>query len=174
LKEIASRLGVSNPLISYHFKNKRALWTATIRDLAERLVAKLEQIRGYFRDLSGIPLMKAYNRQFIYFLAENPAFYQIIFQEMGARTWRSEFLREEVLNPVFWFGEAVAKEKSGFPEALRKIPAANFTGIMVGAASAFFMLSNFMERRYGVDPFTKEEMERHADLLNALIFDQFE
>ena len=36
-----------------------------------RIIEWDEDIEGYFKDLEGLPLLKAYNRQFIYFSAEN-------------------------------------------------------------------------------------------------------
>ncbi len=91
LKDVAQKVGVTNPLISYRFENKEDLWKKSMSYLGDKLVDRFEHIKSYYVDLSGTTALRAYTRQYIYFLAENPALYKIIFQEMGQENCRSTF-----------------------------------------------------------------------------------
>ena len=110
LKDVAQKVGVTNPLISYRFENKEDLWKKAVSFLGEKLVDRFEHIKSYYVDLTGTMALRAYTRQYIYFLAENPALYKIIFQEMGHDTWRSTYLIEQLFTPVIWFGEKSIEE----------------------------------------------------------------
>ena len=105
LKDVAQKVGVTNPLISYRFENKEDLWKKAMTYLGDKLVERFEHIQSYYVDLKGTTALRAYARQYIYFLAENPPLYKIVFQEMGQENWRSQFLIEHVFSPVIWFGE---------------------------------------------------------------------
>ena len=80
LKDVAQKVGVTNPLISYRFENKEDLWKKSMSYLGYKLVDRFEHIKTYYVYLSGTMELRAYTRQYIYFLAENPALYKIIFQ----------------------------------------------------------------------------------------------
>tara|TARA_B100000768_G_C11118587_1_gene306443 strand:- start:209 stop:403 length:195 start_codon:yes stop_codon:yes gene_type:complete len=45
---------------------------------------------------------------------------------------------------------------------------------MFGATSSFFVLVQTLESEYGISPFVKENIEIHANIMNDLIFKQFE
>jgi len=98
-KDIAQLAGVSSPLLSYHFKNKEDIWKQAIHMISEDLRNRLAQTRRFLKDLKGIPLLKAYNRQIYYLFAEHPNFAKILLQEMGTDTWRAEYLTEQRWNP---------------------------------------------------------------------------
>lgn len=174
LKDVAQKVGVSNPLISYRFENKEDLWKKSILYLGELLVDRFESVQAYYVDFTGMKALRAYAKQYIYFLAENPALYKIIFQEMGAETWRSSFIIEHLFTPVIWFGEKSIEAPMEELKEFKTIPRANFISIIMGASSSFFMLSHLMKNQYGTEVFEKDQIEQHIDIVNKLIFSQFE
>lgn len=174
LKDVAQKVGVTNPLISYRFENKEDLWKKAMNYLGERLVERFEHIQSYYVDLNGTTALRAYARQYIYFLAENPPLYKIIFQEMGQDNWRSQFLIEQVFSPVIWFGEKSIEDPTEDLKKFKTIPRANFISIIMGASSGFFMLAHLLKSQYGTEVFSKEQIEQHAEVVNDLIFKQFE
>ena len=174
LKDVAQKVGVTNPLISYRFENKEDLWKKAVGYLGEKLVTRFEHIQSYYIDLKGTTALRAYARQYIYFLAENPALYKILFQEMGQESWRSSFLIEEVFERVIWFGEKSIETPTEELKEFKTIPRANFISIMLGASSSFFMLAQLMKNQYKTDVFTQEQIEQHAEVVNNIIFSQFE
>ncbi|MEN8845169.1 MAG: TetR/AcrR family transcriptional regulator [Candidatus Arcticimaribacter sp.] len=174
LKDVAQKVGVTNPLISYRFENKEDLWKKSMSYLGDKLVDRFEHIKSYYVDLSGTMALRAYTRQYIYFLAENPALYKIIFQEMGQENWRSTFLIEQLFTPVIWFGEKSIEAPLDGLKEFKTIPRANFISIIMGASSSFFMLAHLMKSQYGTEVFSQEQIEQHAELVNNIIFKQFE
>jgi len=174
LKDVAQKVGVTNPLISYRFENKDDLWKKAVTFLGEKLVDRFEHIKSYYVDLTGTMALRAYTRQYIYFLAKNPALYKIIFQEMGHDSWRSTYLIEQLFTPVIWFGEKSIEAPLDSLKEFKTIPRANFISIIIGASSSFFMLAQLMENQYGTAVFSEEQIEQHAEVVNNIIFSQFE
>ena len=135
---------------------------------------RFEHIKSYYVDLTGTMALRAYTRQYIYFLAKNPALYKIIFQEMGHDSWRSIYLIEQLFTPVIWFGEKSIEAPLDSLKEFKTIPRANFISIIIGASSSFFMLAQLMENQYGTAVFSEEQIEQHAEVVNNIIFSQFE
>lgn len=170
LKDIAEKAGISKSLINYHFDGKEGIWKQSVLQLNDILSARFQEIAGYFKDLQGIGLLKAYTRQFIYFSAEYPEFYKIIFHEMCAKTHRATWLIETILQPIYQIGEDFIQATKGGHEILKKFPQANMNSIVIGAANVFFIHEFQMEMQYGIQSRTKIEVERHADIVIELLF----
>ena len=173
LKDVAQRVGVTNPLISYRFENKADLWKKSVLYLGDLLVNRFEAVQVNYIDLTGMPALQAYARQYIYFLAENPTLYKIIYQELGQETWRSSFIIEPLFTPVVWFGEKSIEGPMEELKEFKTIPRANFISIIMGASSSFFMLSHLMKSQYGTAVFEKDQIEQHVEVVNKLLFQQF-
>ena len=88
LKIIAEKVGITNSLISYHFKNKEELWKKAVDRLAKSIVVKFEAIRSELKDTEGVSMLRSYTRQLIYFSAKNHPFYKLTYMEMGQKSWR--------------------------------------------------------------------------------------
>ena len=173
LKEVASRVGVTTPLISYHFENKEDLWKQSIIHLSAKIMHRYEEVQKEHSDLSGIALLKAFTRQYLHLMAKFPSMYKILLQEMGRKSWRYDFVSQHLLMPVVWFSHKPITESKDLEE-FKAIPVANFVSIMFGATSSFFVLAQTLEAEYGISPFTDENIEMHANIMNDLIFKQFE
>lgn len=173
LKEVAEKVGVTTPLISYHFENKEDLWKQSIIHLSAKIMRRYEEVRKEHDHLNGIALLKAFSKQYLYLMAEFPSMYKILLQEMGRKSWRYDFVSQNLLMPVVWFSHKPITESKDLAE-FKAIPAANFVSIMFGATSSFFVLAQTLETEYGISPFSKENIEMHANIMNNLIFKQFE
>ena len=173
LKEVAQKVGVTTPLISYHFENKEDLWKKSIIHLSEKIMLRYEKVRKEHIHLKGSSLLKAFSKEYLYLMAEFPPMYKVLLQEMGRKSWRYDFVSQHLLMPVVWFGHKPITESNDLEE-FKSIPVANFVSIMFGATSSFFVLAQTLEAEYGISPFTKENIEIHANIMNDLIFKQFE
>ena len=173
LKEVAQKVGVTTPLISYHFENKEDLWKKSIIHLSEKIMLRYEKVRKEHLHLKGISLLKAFSKEYLYLMAEFPPMYKVLLQEMGRKSWRYDFVSQHLLMPVVWFGHKPITESNDLEE-FKSIPVNNFVSIMFGASSSFFVLAQTLEAEYGISPFTKENIEIHANIMNDLIFKQFE
>ena len=175
IKHIAEQGNISTSLLQYHIKSKEDLWKQAVSKLGNELLQHLKEIESYFKDLEGISLMKAYNRQFIYFSAKRPEFFKIAFHEIGNESKRAEWLLDEILEPIHQqFSERVATNSTTQLDILPISSGAHFHSIVLGAANIFFALSFQYKRQFGVDSFDKEEIDRYVDFVNETIFARFE
>ncbi|MFQ3351360.1 MAG: hypothetical protein ACI914_000605 [Candidatus Marivariicella framensis] len=173
LKIIAEKVGITNSLISYHFKNKEELWKKSVDHLAKSIVEKFEAMRSELKDTEGVPMLRSYTRQLIYFSAKNPPFYKLTFMEMGKNSWRSDYLISSIVEPLTLIGQSALNKASTSPNFIA-IPQPNFVSIIFGACCSFFMLTRLIEHQYDISTFDHEHIEKHADLVNQIIFDSFE
>ena len=174
IKHIAQQADMSTSLLQYHIKTKEELWKQAVSKLGNELLQHLKEIESYFKDLEGIPLLKAYNRQFIYFSAKRPEFFKIAFHEIGNESQRAEWMLDEVLEPIHQqFGNQASGDSSLSGDVLLVSPA-HFHSLVLGAANIFFALSFQNKRQFGVDVFDKEEIDRYVDFVNETIFARFD
>ena len=174
LKEIAERAGVSKSLMTYHFQGKEDLWEKSVSSLGKLLSDRLHEVGSYFKDLEGLMRMKAYTRQFIYFCAEYPEFYKILSHEICVNSERSVWLFKTILKPIYDFGDMLLKNAAEEGSPVGKVPVANMASIIMGAANTFFIHANQIRALYGIDVFTRDEIEKHADIVNEMIFGNLE
>lgn len=173
IKDIAKQANFTTSLLHYHFENKEDLWKQSVKRLGDELKQHLKDIESYFKDLEGIPLMKAHNRQFIYFSAKRPEFFKIAFHEICNESHRAVWLLDEVLDPIHQ--QSTVQSNNNIPSDLTdNISDAHFHSLSVGAANMFFALSFQYKRQFGVDSFDKEEIDRYVDFVNDTIFARFE
>lgn len=173
-KEIAQRAGISNSLMNYHFESKEALWREATLQMGDKLKNRIEETHKYLKDLKGLDALKAFTRQFIYFSAEHPEFYKIIFHEMCTKTDRASWLVNNILAPLHGiFDNANAVEVDG-KLSFEGVPVANLSSIIIGAANTFFIHAFQMDLMYGVQPFDKKEIEQHTDIVIDLVFAKFD
>ncbi|MEM1321836.1 MAG: TetR family transcriptional regulator [Bacteroidota bacterium] len=173
MKAIADEAGCAKSLMNYHFKNKDNLWQKSIIHLCEKLILRFEELRSHFKDLEGLPALKAYTRQLIYFSAEYPEFNKLISNEMGLKSERSDWIIENILQPIHLVFEQEDRMRIKGESILENYPVANLASIMIGATNIFFSHAYQMERMYGVNPFDKKEIEQHADIVIDLLFAKF-
>lgn len=174
MQEIAARTGIANSSLNYHFGGKEELWKQAVMQVAKKFLDRMEELEGYFKDLNGIAKLKAFNRQYIYFSAANPQFYKIVFHQMCAQTERSKWFVHHILKPIFQYSEDMLLDQKVDAELLKQVPVANLTTIAIGAANTFFMHAFQMKEQYGIDPFQKEEIEKHADIVLDVFFARYD
>jgi len=173
-KDIAQLAGVSSPLLTYHFTNKEDIWRQSIKMISENLRGRLVETRRFLKDLKGIPLLKAYNRQLYYLFAEYPNFAKILLQEMGSDTWRAAYLTEHIFNMLVKIGGDTIEETMESSKEFSRIPVHIFLPLLIGSATAPIMLQYFIKNEYGHNALDLSYIEKHADLFNELIYDHFE
>ena len=173
VKHIAKQANISPSLLQYHIKTKEDLWKQAVSRLGNELLEHLKEIESYFKDLEGVPLMKAYNRQFIYFSARRPEFFKIAFHEISDESHRAEWMMDEILTPLHIQFSTQAGPNNQVVEETQALSPAHFHSLVIGAANMFFALSFQIKRQFGVDSFDKEEIDRYVDFVNETIFARF-
>ena len=168
-REIASRAGVTQPLLNYHFSSKDELWCAAVdgvfAQLNKALTARAEGLRG----VDELTVAKLLIREFVYFSAAHPQLHGIITQESKNDGPRMDWLVKHHVRPLYEQATAVfdALIKAGH---LKDFAPAHYYYILTGAAPTMFVLGPECRRLAGIDPRAPEVIEAHADAVISLLF----
>ena len=171
---IAEEAGYTKASLHYHFGDKEKLWKQAVLHLSEKLMKRFIEVKGYFKDLEGLAAFKAYTRQFVYFSAEYPEFFKVVFHEMCTKTDRASWLVENILAPAHKLYEGDSLENKDGQLLFQGYEVAHLSSIIIGAANVFFINAFQMETMYGVNPFEKDNIEKHADIVIDILFARFE
>ena len=172
-RDIAQKAKITISLINYHFKNKERLWQQAVLQLVRKLKPLFEEINRNFKDLEGVPALKVYTRQLVYFSARYPKFYKIVFHEMCNKTERTTWLIKHFLEPTYQFIEKGITNNHTSSKVFKNYPIANLSSIIIGATNVFFVHAFQMEYMYGIYPFDEQQIEKHADIVIDLLFAKF-
>jgi TetR/AcrR family transcriptional regulator len=168
-REIASRAGVNQPLLNYHFSSKEELWQAAVERLFAQLGEALDTRAQGLRGVDDLTVAKLMIREFVSFSAAHPQLHRIITQECKVDGPRMDWLVERHIRPryeqtVTMFDALVA---AGHVPA---IPAAHLYYLLTGAAATMFVLAPECRRLAGVDPQAPDVVDAHADAVITLLF----
>jgi len=168
-REIASKAGVTQPLLSYHFRSKDDLWRAAVDRLFEALADTLAERESGLRGVDELTVMRLVVREFIFFSAEHPQVHRIITQECKTDGPRMDWLVERHIRPIY---DAATERLSRLVAQglLPDIPLAHLYYIITGAGPTMFVLGPECRRLTGVDPTDPAVIEAHADAVCSLLF----
>lgn len=168
-REIASRAGVTQPLLHYHFSSKDELWRAAVdrlfAALGEALAARAEGLRG----VDDLTAQKLIIREFVHFSARHPQLHRIITAESKTDGPRMDWLVDRHVRPLY---ESTTAAFARLAEQghLPTIPPVHLYYLLTGAAPTLFVLAPECRRLSGVDPFDDDVIEAHADAVITLLF----
>ncbi len=167
-RQIASRAGVTQPLLNYHFASKDALWRAAVDRLFEMLRKGTGDRLGGEGGLDEVEAAKFQVREFVTFSARHPELHRIILQESTTDSERMDYLVGHV-RPVY---DATIElfERLARAGAVPAIPAPHLYYILTGAGPTMFVLGPECRRLSGLDPASEEVIEAHADAVCELLF----
>ncbi len=168
-REIATRAGVTQPLLNYHFSSKDELWRAAVdglfAELEEALTTRAEGLRG----VDELAAAKLLIREFVHFSATHPQLHRTITQECKSDGPRMDWLVERHVRPRYeqaaaLFAPLVA---SGH---VPDIPVVHLYYLLTGAGPTMFVLAPECRRLTGIDPSAPDVVEAHADAVITLLF----
>ncbi|MGC1508104.1 TetR/AcrR family transcriptional regulator [Ketobacter sp. MCCC 1A13808] len=160
--QIAKVAGITQPLIHYHFKNKEALWKATISRLFSRLSEE------FTAEVKGMPsgdsrrYMIEMVRSYVAFVAKYPQYGQFILREGVQESPRLEWMVEQWLRPLL--GQFHETYEKGVEEGwIKDIPFPQLIMLITASASHFFSLAPLMKSLYGIDAQSPQQALAHSD-----------
>ena len=165
-REIARQAGVEQGLLTYHFRNKDALWRAAADQvfgtLREGIVEHLTAAREVRPDERARELIRTYVRT----MAAHPEFFRFIVDQGHRFDERTEWLVDTHIRPAFeMMIQLGLLQVAGGDE--RKLPHALFA--LLGASTLIFSVPANCQRLTGVDPRDPEVIDAHADFVAALL-----
>jgi len=166
--ELAKAAGVTQPLIHYHFKSKKALWQTVVRNsfavLNEEYIQPLHKSSG----ITNTDLAHKAIEDFVKFLAKRTEFVQILMSESTQDSARLEWLTSELLHPVMQDLRGAYKE--GVERSvLVDMPMAQLVSLVLGAASQFYVMNALNMRLFNVDVTADEHSDIHISVVVQML-----
>lgn len=100
IRTIADRIGVQHPLITYHYRNKDALWRAAAEYAFDRIRAEWDESAEQDAPLSPVERLRREYRTLFRYTALFPEFHRFMRQEAQSDTSRLRWVAEMVINPL--------------------------------------------------------------------------
>ncbi len=168
LRDIAKRADANVAAVKYHYASKDELWRAVVSYLYRALGNAVLQDQRREEMGSIKELIRHSTREYILFSAKNPELYRITLFEMIEGGERLDWLarnqlRQFMERSMAW--SSIAQQNGVFD---KKVPPLNLVYVMMGAIQTLFMMAPQIERSFGVDVFTPEEIEAHVDAIMRL------
>lgn len=166
--QIAKVAGITQPLIHYHFKNKEALWKATVARLFGRMQEEFLSAVSRLPRTDSRRYMLDVIRHYVMFSAKYPEFGQFIMREGAQSSDRLEWMSEH------WMKPALVEFKSLYDEALangwiRNIPFPQLVMLVASSAHHCFSLSPMMMSLHGLDPLQPEHLGPQIDAVVQVV-----
>jgi TetR/AcrR family transcriptional regulator len=168
-REIATRAGVTQPLLNYHFSSKEALWQAAVDGLFAELTEVLAIRAWGLRGVDELISAKLLVREFIYFSASHPQLHRIITQECKTDGPRMDWLVDHHIRPHYNQAASLFERLISAGQ-LPNIPVAHLYYILTGAGPTMFVLAPECRRLTGVDPQSPDVIHAHVDAVIAFLF----
>ncbi len=167
--EIARHAKVTPPLLHYYFDSKETLWQEAVTQAFARMQQDFAETTVQLRNSGPDTRLRELIRQFVRFSARHPQLPRIILQEGNEATPRLDWLVTHCLKPLHDLFEGAADEAidAGF---IPRSPAPNLVFAIIGASTLFFTIAPVVNRLYGVNPFSEEEIERQASTVVDAIY----
>jgi TetR/AcrR family transcriptional regulator len=167
--EIAREAGITQPLIHYHFKNKEALWKATVARLFSRLQDEFLTTLGRVSRNDTRRYLAEIIRQYVYFSARYPEAGRFILQEGGQESDRLEWLTEHWMKPATREFRKIY-EQAAAEGWTRPVAFAQFTTLMTATCHQFFSLVAMSKSLFGSDPTAADVQAMHCEMVvNTLL-----
>ena len=166
--QIAKAIGITQPLIHYHFKNKLTLWKESTSRLFVMLDKEFTQVVESLTIRDKKQLFIEVLRSYVSFCSKHPEFGQLIMREGAQKTERLEWLVREHIRPVSHVLYDIYLE--GASEGwLKPIPYPQLMMMVTAMASNFFSLSPLVTELYNVDSLSGEESLAQSDAVVEVV-----
>lgn len=166
-RAIATRAGVHQPQINYHFASKADLWRAAVDSLFAELA--VETRAATLGTTTQRATLEATIRAFVRHAARRPELNRIMVRESGAPSERLTWLADSHVRRAF-------ADVSALWESLRRrgevvdTDALTAFYLMIGGGTLLYTNSPEARLISGCEPTEPDRIEAHADTLVALLF----
>jgi len=165
--QIAKVAGITQPLIHYHFKNKEALWKATLTRLFSKLSdefgAEIKNLQRKDEQRYFVEVIRCY----VGFVSRHPQYGQFILREGVQESARLQWMVDEWLRPMLdQFHEIYLKGRAeGW---MKEIPFPQIIMMITASASHFFSMAPLVKALYDIDATCPDQTLAHADAVVEL------
>lgn len=162
---IARRVGVTQPLVHYHFGSKEALWRATVESLFTRLEKRVADSEREVQGMGPAARLVTLTYDFIDFFIEHPEMSRLMVNEGIVHSPRLSWLVDAYLRPMFrkWEGFLLEGKEAGL---IKPIPNSFILMAFLGALQNFFDVAPLAKEVFGINARSRDTAREYA---NALI-----
>jgi len=167
---IARRVGVTQPLIHYHFGSKEALWRAAVSELFNKLVSRVNESEREVEGMGPAARLVTLSYSFIDFIVEHPEFSRLVNNEGILRTERLTWLVETYVQPLLerWEGYLDDAKQAGI---IKDIPNVFMLFCLLGSCQHFFDVAPMVREVFGIEPRADDTAKAYANALMELFLE---
>ncbi len=169
LAAIARKLGVTAPLLIYHFASKDNLWREAIELAFHRLATVVEAAVDDGSALPGETALRTLVRRLVYYFAQHPELHRIITHEATCPGPRLDWLAERHLKPVYGQIESVLR-RGAEEGGLKSAPADYALFTLLGAVSNYLASQALVTALYGRAVLDRDRLDDYANWVVELCF----
>jgi len=170
LAAIARRVGVTAPLVLYHFGSKANLWRQALEVFSANFSAVIDEAIEQGASLEGREAFRLVVRRLVHFFAANRAAYRLMRDEGGSESGQSEWFASRRLGPTIKQVENVYR-RAVDEGALRPAPFETTFFMILGAVSCYLESRGLVSHLFGTAEQGADWIDNYADQVLGLCFD---
>jgi AcrR family transcriptional regulator len=170
LAAIARRVGVTAPLVLYHFGSKANLWRQALEVFSTNFASVIDEAVEEGATLDGRDALRLVVRRLVHFFAANRAAYRLMRDEGGTESGHTEWFASRRLGPAVKQIESVyrrAVDEGG----LRPAPFETTFFMILGAVSCYLESRGLVAHLFGSVEQGADWIDNYADQVLGLCFD---
>jgi len=161
---VARRIGVTQPLIHYHFGSKEALWRAAVEMAFSQMTALLDGMDEPGPDEDPRERLRTIARRIVHFSAEHPEVSRLIIAESAVPGPRLEWMTEKHLRPLIRRVENTFRTGRD-AGTVKDLSLESLIFLFLGALPHFFDGAPLIGLLWGFDPTAPDRVTAYADTL---------
>lgn len=170
LAAIARRLGVTAPLVLYHFGSKANLWREALEVFCGSLGAAVHAAAEEGRALEAREALRLMVRRLVEFFATHRAAYRLIRDEAGVEAGQNDWFTSRNVKPIIETIEEVYR-RAVDEGAVRPAPFETTFFMILGAVSCYFESRSLAARLFGSTEEGAQWVDGYAEQVVRLCFD---
>jgi len=166
---IAKNANSKQPLLHYHFGSKEKLWLAAVDFAFIELKVTFDTIEETAGDLEEIDILKLMLRTINRFASRHPLHIDILRQEMGSESRRSQYILKNYLSPMYLSLNAVIKSATDKGQ-IKKVHPQFLSSMLFGAFTHYYTSGPSTKAMFSIDINDPAKIKQHGDWLVEIIF----
>jgi TetR/AcrR family transcriptional regulator len=161
---VARRIGVTQPLIHYHFGSKESLWRAAVEMAFSQVSSLLEGMGGAVPGEDPRDRLRLIVRRIVRFSSEHPEVSRLIIAESAIPGPRLEWMTEKHIRPLIGRLDEVFRQGRD-AGIVKPLSLESLVFLFLGALPHFFDGAPLIGLLWGFDPASPEHVADYADTL---------
>ncbi|PJG47397.1 hypothetical protein CAF53_03430 [Sphingobium sp. LB126] len=169
IRNIADRINVQHPLITYHYSTKDVLWQAVAEHAFTRIRDQWDENISEGSDMSALERLREEYKALFRFTVEFPQFHRFMRQETRSHSPRLQWVAQKMLSPLIerLLPQIRAAQEEG---SLPQVEPIIFHYLMISLTSTLSGFGPEMEETSGLSPNSPEVVDGYWRFVEQLVF----